>query len=220
MCREGFSVLSGSNHRYVVLFAVSLVLVIASACSKREIDRSNPEQVYTGYLNAVESDRFQDVYPIIVRELRTMIEESFYAMKETKTLIEDHYAHNLKRAALAEIGSVEIRESKTPSEYFGRLVAEERKSVTSGMLKMSLFDSMKLKFKFHREVPAGSGRYLVSLQSGEDVEFITGSDGYLYLVPNHKDANKIKDLHTKSLNRLDVVRRVVGKLRGQTGNVE
>jgi hypothetical protein len=210
----------GSITRAALLHAVAtiipttlaVVILVAgfTACGPMAPDTSTALGAYDVYRAAVDRGAWEEVFPLLVPEVKDKITKTWEINKKTALLIENSLPAPLKMNFIAEIGPEPIRNAGTPGAYFAATVNSSRRIVNSQVQSISSVVSTM------REEPKGSGRWTILPLSGQPVNVIYCEDGNYHIVPDPQDLKQIKNAFVEANDRYARIRQVIDSLGKDT----
>lgn len=197
-------------HRLLpVLALLALSALPAAGCKPKVEDRATPRGTYAAYIEARERGDFQAIFRMMVTPIQAQVVKTHANFREAARLVETGYPAAMRKQALADLGPAEVRDAGDPPAYFAALCR-----LGGAALELSIAERWSAEVKTVREDPPGSGKYVVSPMSGSVVELAREEDGLVHMVPARKDLAVIQREYTRSLDRLEAVRKAVDAFRG------
>lgn len=181
------------------------------ACGPQPPDTSTALGAYDVYRSAVDRGAWEEVFPLLVPEVKDKITKTWEINKKTAQLIEKSLPAPLKMNFVSEIGPEPMRNAATPGAYFAATVSSSRRIVNSQVQSISSVVSTM------REEPKGSGRWTILPLSGQPVDVVYCEDGNYHIVPDPQDLKQIKNAFVEANDRYARVRQVVDSLGKDSG---
>lgn len=190
-----------------IRFLALVLLVLAPGCGRKEADRTTPIGAYQAYQASTRSGRFEELYPLLVRDLQESIAKTHANVRRTAELVKTGYPPALRTQALADLGPAEVREAKTPQAFLAAMMR------SAGYEPSPMPNRLSSKLKRLEEKPEGSGRFLITTLAGSIIEMVRGGDGLFYMVPEDGDVKLLHREYLKSLDRLAAAEQAVKAFR-------
>lgn len=203
MARRGAGRGTGSRRPLMAGVAVGVAcLVLAAVFARRlandpEPDRTTVKGAFAAFVAIQDKGNFEALYPMIAKETRDQIAETFSNIRKAAEIIERTYPHALKSQALADLGPEEVRNARDPAHYLAARIG------ASGRVGASVQQKLSSRLKRIEEKPEGSGRFVVTTVSGASLEFVRGGDGLFQLVMDPDDVQQIHYEYLKSIEALN-----------------
>ena len=188
-----------------------LAALTSFGCGPQAPDTTTALGAYEAYRAAVDRNAWEEVFPLLVPEVRDKITKTWETNKKTAALIDRALPGPLKMNYMAEIGPEQIRAAASPQDYFAATVRSTRGIVNSQVQSISSVVSTM------REEPKGSGHWTIIPLSGQPVEVVFSDDGQYHIVPDPQDLKQIKNAFVESGDRYARVRKVIESLGGNDG---
>lgn len=185
------------------------VLGLLSALSCRPESSPDPRTIrgaYALHLKASTEGDYETLFRLLLPEARNQVTEAFENFRECVSIIEKTLPPESQKEALAALGPSELILARGPVEFYEALIGEEKKPIASITQQLGLAIRSVRRNAF--------GAFEVQTVSGQKSEWVLGTDGVFYRVPDAKESRAIRDAYARSLRILKELRETKAPSKG------